>query len=262
MTIDNVRAFQPEVVVFGIGSTEPHGPHLPYGTDYFQCDGLCRRAVIRANEKGGKVLMYPTLPIGNNVNMKAFPFACRVRVRTLMNIILDVIEAVEEDGVRKMVLVSGHGGNTDTMRAAMREHMERHPPGPNRTGAFVCLASGHSFVSDEARKAIVPPHPAGDHGGQNETSRIMYLRHDLVQKHKIGDQPIGKPLIEATPLGKVHYVRPWHLHIPLGCGGGGDTREASEEKGRNLVESSAEGFADFLVELSKMPWNPNFPYPA
>ena len=56
MTLDDVRAFGPEVVVLGVGSTEPHGPVLPYGTDAFACDALCRRAVRLANEKGARVL--------------------------------------------------------------------------------------------------------------------------------------------------------------------------------------------------------------
>jgi len=32
MTVEEVEAFNTEVVVIGVGSTEPHGPHLPYGT--------------------------------------------------------------------------------------------------------------------------------------------------------------------------------------------------------------------------------------
>ncbi len=44
MTIEDVRAFEPEIVLLGVGSTEPHGPVLPYGTDTFQVDALCRRA--------------------------------------------------------------------------------------------------------------------------------------------------------------------------------------------------------------------------
>ena len=105
MTIEDVRAFEPEVVVWGIGSTEPHGPALPYGTDAFQCDTTVRRGVVLANQKGARALMYPTLPISNNANFKSFPFTCRISPRTLMQVVLDVIEALEQDGVRKIVLV-------------------------------------------------------------------------------------------------------------------------------------------------------------
>ena len=38
MTIDDVRSLAPNVAVIPIGSTEPHGPALPYGTDNFQVE--------------------------------------------------------------------------------------------------------------------------------------------------------------------------------------------------------------------------------
>ena len=253
MTIDEVREFDPEVVVLGVGSTEPHGPSLPYGTDFFQCDGLCRRAVTKANAIGGRVLMYPTLPIGNNVNFKAWPFACRVRVRTLMNLVLDVIEQLEADGIRKIVIVNGHGGNTDALHAALREHMERHTPTPGSTRAFVCMAGG--MASKEATSAIENPSP---HGGESEVSRVLYLRPDLVHTDELTDQPVGVPFVKSIAEGKVHWVKPWHLNVPLS--GGGDTRKATAEKGERLIESGSDGLAGFLAELSKAPWNPNFPY--
>jgi hypothetical protein len=112
---------------------------LPYGTDFCQCDAVVRRGVLRANERNGHALMYPTLPIGNNVNFQAVPFACRIRVRTPMQMLLDVIEALEADGVRKVVLHNSHGGNTDAIRAALRAHVDARAPDE---GAFVCMTSG------------------------------------------------------------------------------------------------------------------------
>jgi len=252
MTIDEVREFNTEVVLWGIGSTEPHGPIVTYGSDFFQCDGLCRRATKQANERGARILMYPTQPIGNNVNFKKFPFACRMRVRTLMLLIIDVIEALEEDGIRKIVLVDGHGGNSETMRAALREHFDRTDP---ERRAFVCITRG--MPAKEALAAI--KHPS-DHGGESETSRNMYLRPDLVKTDKLQNLPFGKPFVTSIAEGKVHFVRPWELYVPMG--GGGETREATAEKGEALIETGATGLADFLVELSESPWNPNFPYPA
>jgi creatinine amidohydrolase len=248
MTIDEVRKFKPQVVVLGVASTEPHGPALPYGTDFYQCDAVCRQAVILANRKKSRALMYPTLPIGNNVNFKAFPFACRIRVRTLMLMVLDIIEALEEDGVRKIVLVNGHGGNTDTLHAVVREHFDRTD---KKRRAFVCIASGFPAGKE---KGIIE-HPS-DHGGESETSQIMYLRPELVKKKKLQNLPFGRPLIA---LDGVYYVRPWHKHVPLG--GGGETRKSSATKGKILLETTASGLADFLVKLAKAPWRPDFPYP-
>jgi len=249
MTMEEVRALDPQVVLLGVASTEPHGPILPYGTDFFQCDGLCRRAVIRANEAGGRVLMYPTLPIGNNVNFKGFPFACRIGVRTLMRVVLDIIAAVEEDGIGKVVIVSGHGGNTDALRAVLREHFDRTPA---ERRAFVCLAGGGAPPAG----VVEEPSP---HGGESETSRIMYLRPDLVRTERLRNLPLAETIPEFPDEANITFVRPWHLYVPMG--GGGETRKATAEKGRILIERGAETLADLLVRLSRAPWNPNFPYP-
>jgi creatinine amidohydrolase len=253
MTIEDVRALKPEVVLLGIGSTEPHGAALPYGTDFFIADGVCREAVKRANARGARVLMYPTIAIGNNVNFKSFPFACRVRVRTLMHVLLDIIEAIEEEGVRKIVIVNTHGGNPAAITAALREHMDRRRPGTENAGAFVCVAGGW----DDTVKGVIE-HPS-PHGGESEASYVMHLRPELVRTEKLSDQPMGEPILKSLAGNKVEYVRPWHLYVPLS--GGGDSRAATAEKGRTLFEARVKGLVEFLAELSNAPWSPNFPFP-
>ena len=249
MTIEDVRAFDPEVVAIGVGSVEPHGPVLPYGTDYWQCDAAVRQGVILANEAGARALMYPTLPVGNNANFKAFPFTCRIGIQTLMQMLLDIINALAEDGIRKIVLFNGHGGNTDTLRATLRANVDAHRPGQ---GPFVCMTS-------------YPPAPASlvedpsDHGGESEVSRMLYLREDLVRKDKFDNFPWGKkPAVEALADNSVYFVKPWHLHVPASAGG--DVRKASAEKGRGLIESAAKHLGRLLTQLSKTPWSEKFPY--
>ncbi len=113
-----------------------------------------------------------------------------------------------------------------------------------------------------------PAHPfdalvVGVHDG--DTIAVLRDRQRIrVRLHGIDcpelGQPFGRPAIEAIAQGKVFYVRPWHLHVPLSAGG--DTRKSSADKGKALIESSADNLAAFLVELSNTPWSENFPYPA
>lgn len=253
MTIEDVRQLDPEVVVLPIGSTEPHGPHLPYGTDTIETDGLCRQAVVAANADGARVLLYPTLPISNNVNFKAFPFACRIRVRTLMNVVLDIVEALEEDGIRKIVLVNLHGGNPDTLQATIREHTERHRPGE---GAFLCMANLGSFVSRETWQCI--EHPS-QHAGESETSLMLHLRPELVRPEQFGNFPTQEAVLKQLQDGRVFSVRPWHGLMPQSAGG--ETRASSAEKGKRVLDEAAMGLATFLQDLSGAQWNESFPYP-
>lgn len=254
MTIDDVRAFDAQVVVLPIGSTEPHGPHLPYGTDTFQVEAVGRQAVIHANEQGARVLMYPTLPISNNVNFQAFPFACRVSVRTFMLTILDIIEALEQDGIRKVVLLNGHGGNTDTLQATVREHVGSRRPGQ---GAFVCLAHNASFTPTNVRNMI---EHGSCHAGEDETSRMLYLRPELVKKEHFANFPTQQPVIPDLGDHGMFFVRPWDQFLPTSADG--ETRYASAAKGKAVTEEGAKGLANFLVKLCAQPMHDQFPYPA
>ncbi len=253
MTIEEVEALDPEVVVFGIASTEPHGPHLPYGTDTYQTETVVRRAVTRANEEGARALMYPTLPIGNNVNFKAFPFACRMSVRTLMNVVLDVIEAIEEEGVEKIVLVNGHGGNTATLTATLREHAGRHGPGG---GAFVCMTSNSGAIPEEERSLI---EHESNHAGELETSRMLHIRPDLVREGELDEFPIQLPGIEHLREDHVTFVPRWDGYMPASAGG--ETRESSAEKGEAITDAAADWIAELLIELDAAPIDELFPFP-
>lgn len=255
MTADDVRDLQPEVVVVPISSTEPHGPHLPFGTDYYTCDGVCRAAVEKANASGGRVLMYPTLPIGNNVNFKAFPFACRIGVRTLMQVLLDIIRALEEDGIRKIIIVNFHGGNPDTIRAALRENFSCRSADQQQDMAFVCHINALSLTSPDVNAQVKND---SAHAGVGETINMLHLKPDLVRKDKLGDLPVYEPTVAGLADGKAFFVKPWHLYMPNAAGG--PTEHATAELGRARVESGIEGLSALLLDLSKSPWHPDFPY--
>lgn len=246
MTLEDLQAFDPEVVVLPLGSTEPHGPHLPMGTDNFQVTRSCRLAVEQANRQGARALLYPTLPITNNANMRKVPFALRVGIRTLMQMLLDIASQCYEDGIRKMVIVNGHGGNPATINAALREMagMDRMP--------FACMTMG--IPGDDYVSPI--EHPS-DHAGESETSRMLWIRPDLVREEKFANNPLGQ--LRVPTLAKTTFVRPWHLYLPETAGG--ETRASSAEKGRKLIEQGVvPGLAKLLVELSEAPYDDRFPY--
>ena len=189
MTTQDIQAFDPEVVVLPLGSTEPHGPHLPMGTDCYQVTRLCHLAVRAANENSARVLLYPTLPITNNANFRRFRFALRVGIRTLMQMLIDIVTQCRDDGIRKVVFVNGHGGNPATLDATLREiaGMDDMP--------FVCWTWG-AWPEGVAS----PSEHASDHGGEDETSRMLWIRPDLVRSDKLANNPFGQLRIARQRL--------------------------------------------------------------
>ena len=249
MTIAEVRALAPNVALLPLGSTEPHGPALPYGTDSFTIGAVSRRATVLANERGARALCYPTLPITLNNNFRAFPFACRMGVATFMAMLADIVTQAAADGIRRVVLANGHGGNTDAVRAMLRELAARD------NMPFVCMIQG--MMADKAVIAANIEHPS-DHAGESEVSIQMFVRPELVRPERLADNPRNKPALPSLNDDKVFFVKPWHRYVPASAGG--DQRRAAAAKGRALVESSSANIAQLLVELSQAPESATFPY--
>jgi len=102
-----------DVAVLPFGATEPHNLHMPYGTDVYQVDVIGRRICERAYTRGANVLLLPTMPFGVNTNHLKVPggLALSVTPTTLLKLLTDLVEALGRQGVKKLMLLNGHGGN-------------------------------------------------------------------------------------------------------------------------------------------------------
>src|ERR1700732_765316 len=108
-----VRAQPWEVAVLPFGATEPHNLHMPYGTDNFEVEEIGRRACEAAHGEGAKVLLLPVMPFGVNTNHLRVPGALALSVNptTLLAVLTDLVDALERQGLKKLVLLNGHGGH-------------------------------------------------------------------------------------------------------------------------------------------------------
>ena len=92
-------------VVVPLGSTEQHA-HLSLGTDAILCE---RGAVEAAAPEGVPVL--PVLPFGLTPTFSAYPGTISLRMTTYLALLGDVLDSLYTQGFRRIVLLSGHGGN-------------------------------------------------------------------------------------------------------------------------------------------------------
>jgi creatinine amidohydrolase len=235
-----------EVALLPLGATEPHNLHLPYGTDTFQVEVIAGRAAASANEAGARVLVLPAVPYGTETNQMRFPLAMNLNPRTLGLLITDLVESLATHGIRKCVLLNGHGGND--LKWVLRE-LHRTSP----VQLFLC--NWYKVAADRHRELF---RDAGDHAGELETSMGLAHFPSLVALEQADPGATAATRFEAVNRGWVEITRPWHLLTTNS--GAGDPRPATAAKGEALTAIVVERLAGFLTELSASPLDEDFPY--
>jgi len=221
---------------------------MPYGTDNFQVEELGQRACQKAYEAGTRVALLPTMPFGVNTNHLKIPggLACSVTPTTLLHIITDLVESLEMQGVHKLVLLNGHGGNELKPLTRQLHH---------RTRVFLCVCDWFRMAADLYPKLFSKP---GEHADEVETSLGLAFFPKLVHP-ELADKGTAKPTrFEAINRGWVSITRPWHL-VSTNTGLG-DPSAATAEKGQRLMDILVERLSSFLVQLATAPMDEAFPY--
>jgi creatinine amidohydrolase len=244
----DTRAHAWDVAVLPFGATEPHNLHMPYGTDTLQVEEIGRRACEHATKAGAKVILLPALPFGVNTNHLKVPGAvtCSLTPTTMLAILTDLVDAMSRQGIKKMLLLNGHGGNE--LKSLTRE---LH----HRTDVFLCVCDWFRVAVDQYPRIFEKP---GEHADEVETSLgLAFFPHLL--KPELADAGTVKPTrFEAINRGWVSITRPWHLATTNT--GMGDPRPATAEKGRRLMEILTERIGGFLIELAAAEKGAEFPF--
>jgi creatinine amidohydrolase len=243
-----VRGRPWQAAVLPFGATEPHNLHMPYGTDNFQVQVLAERACQKAYDAGAGVVLLPTVPFGVNTNHLQVPGALALSLTptTLLRILADLVDSLERQGVRKLVLLNGHGGNE--LKPLTRE---LH----HRTRVFLCVCDWYRMAADLYPQIF--DHP-GEHADEVETSLGLAFFPALVKPEQ-ADAGAARPTrFEAINRGWVSITRPWHLATTNT--GLGDPAGASADKGRRLMDALVDRLAAFLTELAAAPLDETFPY--
>lgn len=243
-----VREAKWEIAVLPFGATEPHNLHLPYGTDCFQVEEIGRRACDKANLKGARALMLPVIPFGVNTNYFQIPGGMTpgLNPTTLLAILRDVADSLSRQGLRKLLVLNGHGGNE--LKPFIRELHAQLP-------IFIGLVDWFRMAGDLIRSTLDNP---GEHADELETSLIMALKPELVD---LKEADSGTPVpskVDAINKGWISVTRPWHL-ATTGTGIG-DPSKGTAEKGKKLLETTSDRLALALCQLSEVPYSKDYPW--
>jgi creatinine amidohydrolase len=224
-----------EVAILPWGATEPHNYHLPYATDNYETGALAERAAEIAWSKGAKVVVLPTVPFGVNTGQLELKLAINMNPSTQLAVLTDIASALAGQGIRKLLVLNGHGGND--FRQMIRELQPR-------IDLFICSINWWTCV----KGADYFDEP-GDHAGEMETSIMMSLEPDLLRPlSEAGPGTARKFRVAGLRDGWAWAPRQWTKVTD--DTGTGNPKASTVDKGEKFLRAVTERIGGFLVDLA------------
>jgi creatinine amidohydrolase len=178
------------LLVWPVGATEQHGPHLPVGTDAMHAEWVATRAADLVADRI-PVVIAPTLPFGSSAHHLPFGGTMSIATETYYRVLVDLTESLIADGFRRIFIVNGHGGNHELIQLVARDVALRRD-------ATIAAGSWWTIAWDAlVREGAADAGTFPGHSGAFETSLVQAMRPDLV---------VG-PLPHREALGKVERRR-------------------------------------------------------
>jgi creatinine amidohydrolase len=246
LTLPQLRSQLPNVVVMPFAATEPHGGHLPYGTDIIETAAVADRACELARQQGARVVALPTIPFGVQTSQQSYPLAMNLNPSTLNQILSNLTESLDNSGIEKAVILNGHGGND--FYTHLKELF-------GKRNVFLVQVNWYSMCRELAQELFTP---GGDHANDMETSLVLHLRPELVNMSEAGPQSTATFRLAGMRAGWARAPRPWDKYTE--DSGAGDPRAATAEKGARFFDAVTRELSAFLVELSSAKLDETFPF--
>jgi creatinine amidohydrolase len=233
------------IAVLPLAATEQHGPHLPLETDVMIAQAYLARVRERLPETF-PVTFLPVERIGISTEHTDFPGTLTLTPETALRDWMALGESVARAGVKKLVIVTSHGGNSAAMSLVAQELRARHHMLAVTTAWGRLSAAQTLFSAEEVEHGI--------HGGAVETSIMLARYSGHVKREAVADfRPSTIAMKKNFRWLSAQRPAPfaWQTQDLNPSGAVGDATQASAEKGERLIDQGAKAFCELLGEVDR-----------
>ncbi len=235
-----------DTAILPCGAIEQHGPHLPLDVDYFDSVYMAKKVAEACNDP--KPFVLPAVPYGVSYHHSEFKGTICVTNNSLSALIYDIGMSLAHNGIKKLVILNGHGDNAPTLNYAAQMI--------NRDAKiFVCVETGET--SDIDLYGLIDT-PNDIHAGEIETSTTLAIRPELVDMEKAVDDTLDldNEFLDFTSDRGVS----WYVHTKTLSKSGvlGNATLATAEKGHKMWELMIHKMAEFVETIKNTPFDKLF----
>ncbi|MCC8932528.1 creatininase family protein [Rhizobium sp. 'Codium 1'] len=233
------------IAVLPLGAHEQHGPHLPFETDTIIASGIARRL---ADTLPGHlpVTILPVEPVGYSVEHMDVQGTRTLTYDEAIGRWLGIAESLNRRGIRKLVLLNAHGGNSPLLTIVATEARIR----------FDMLIVATSWTRFGVPAGWMRPEDKAIdiHGGDIETSVMLALAPDRVDMAKARRFPSRQSEF-ATRYKHLRAYGPhafgWKMSDLNQDGVAGNAAAATAERGEMLIAHALEGLLELLDDVNR-----------
>ncbi len=233
------------IAVLPLAAVEQHGPHLPLGVDAYIAEAYLAR-VRKILPETLPVTFLPVQRVGVSAEHLGYSGTLTLSAATAIKAWTEIGESLARAGLRKLLLVTSHGGNVAAMELAARDLR-------TRLGMLAVTVGWHRVgypegtVSGEERRH-------GIHGGDIETSLMLAAMPDTVRTEKAA-QATPATIAMAREFKWLGAYRPagfaWMTQDLNATGAVGDATQASAAKGDAALAHGAQAFVELVREMDR-----------
>jgi len=220
-----------------LGILEKHGPHLPLGTDLIDCREVSLRAA--ASEYA---IVFPPYFVGQIFEAKHQPGTIAYGSRMMLDFLQQTCDELARNGLKKIILVNGHGGNDAFLHYFCQSQLE------TRRDYVVYLFDPAYDEATEARLDKMRKTTVDGHAGEEETSVMLAHRPELVQLARAGDES-GADLKRQAGLKNAYTGIWWYAGQPNHYRGDGSAGNAAF--GQALLEAETGALVEMIRSVKK-----------
>jgi len=249
LTTDELQDVDPErtIALLPVSAVEQHGPHLPLSTDAVINQGIVD-GLLRKVPRDLALLVLPALSIGHSLEHTAYPGTLSSSAETLLALWVDVGHCAARSGVRKLIFLNSHGGQSQLVDIAALRLRADLGLLTVRADYFRLGSPAGLFDTDELALGI--------HGGEVETSLMLHLRPDLVRREALKDF-MGLPAQMARENAILGVEEPvgigWMSQDLNPAGVVGNAAGADAERGSDLLSHLVHRLVMLLHEIAGTP---------
>ena len=233
-----------KAAIIPIGATEQHNEHLTLNLDIALATFMAEQAALRLHPQ---VIVAPGCPVGYSPYHMARKGTLTLRKTTLRAYLADVIESLNTHGISTVLIVNGHGGNTNLLKRQLPRWRRRWRMNLDQVNYWDGISpdqqaeilQGHRDLRD-GKLDTIARRTALNHASEEETSLMLAAYPQRVR-------PVTMQAYDQADLDYAHDLSPRvcrYLEPFAGDGwpAGGSNPENARDRARqeNALLASAE----------------------